>query len=339
MEENRRDAAELAQIFRALDELDKPVVARVQGAALGGGTGLVAACDVVVAAEGAVFGTTEVRLGIVPAVISPYLVRKIGESHARSLVPDGRARRRRGGAARRPRPPRRAGEGPGRRLAGGRSRRSSSAGPAAVAEAKRLVRTVSTLPAREASAWAIQRMAERRGSAGGDGGPEGLPREAPRELDDEGIVTRARPFRRVLVANRGEIAVRVLRGVPRGGPRIGRRLLRGRRRRPARRARGRRGRDRAGARAESRTCRSRSSSRAREGEGLRRRAPRLRLPLRERGASRAPSRRPASSGSAPRPRRWRRWGEDRVARADEGGGRSRRSGRSSTAPKSTRRFP
>lgn len=69
MEENRRDSAELAQLFKALDELDKPVVARVQGAALGGGTGLVAACDVVVAAEGAVFGTTEVRLGIIPAVI------------------------------------------------------------------------------------------------------------------------------------------------------------------------------------------------------------------------------------------------------------------------------
>ncbi len=84
MEENRRDSAELAQLFRALDELDKPVVARVQGAALGGGTGLVAACDVVVAAEGAVFGTTEVRLGIIPAVISPYVIRKIGESHARA---------------------------------------------------------------------------------------------------------------------------------------------------------------------------------------------------------------------------------------------------------------
>ena len=82
-EENRRDAAALAEMFRRVDTCPKPVVARVQGAALGGGAGLVAVCDVVVAAEDALLGTTEVRLGIVPAVISPFVVRKIGESHAR----------------------------------------------------------------------------------------------------------------------------------------------------------------------------------------------------------------------------------------------------------------
>ncbi len=82
-EENRRDAAALAAMFRTIDACPKPVVGRIQGAALGGGAGLVAVCDVAVAAEGTLFGTTEVRLGIVPAVISPFVVRKIGESHAR----------------------------------------------------------------------------------------------------------------------------------------------------------------------------------------------------------------------------------------------------------------
>ena len=138
----------------------------MQGAALGGGTGLVAACDVVVAAEGAVFGTTEVRLGIIPAVISPYLVRKIGESHARSWFLTGE----RVGAEE----ARRVGlvhHVVGEKDLAGAAQAVIEAillgGPAAVVEAKRLVRTVSTLPAREASAWAIQRMAERRGSQEG----------------------------------------------------------------------------------------------------------------------------------------------------------------------------
>jgi methylglutaconyl-CoA hydratase len=163
MEENRRDSAELAQLFRALDELDKPVVGRVQGAALGGGAGLVAACDVVIAAEGTVFGTTEVRLGIIPAVISPYVIRKIGESHARAWFLTGE----RVGAEE----ARRVGlvhhVVPAKEL-GNATRAVIDAillgGPAAVAEAKRLVRAVGTMPPREATAWAIQRMAERRGS-------------------------------------------------------------------------------------------------------------------------------------------------------------------------------
>ena len=83
LEENRRDAATLAEMFRRIDTCPKPVVGRIQGAALGGGAGLVAVCDVAVAAEDALLGTTEVRLGIVPGVISPFVVRKIGESHAR----------------------------------------------------------------------------------------------------------------------------------------------------------------------------------------------------------------------------------------------------------------
>lgn len=89
--ENRRDAAALSAMFRAWNDCPHPVVGRVHGAALGGGTGLVAVCDVAVAASSCRFGTTEVRLGLVPAVIGPYVVRKIGESAARAWFLAGSA--------------------------------------------------------------------------------------------------------------------------------------------------------------------------------------------------------------------------------------------------------
>ena len=76
--ENLRDAANLAEMLRLLHGLSKPTVARVHGAALAGGTGLVAACDIALATPAASFGTTEVRLGLIPATISPYLIRAIG---------------------------------------------------------------------------------------------------------------------------------------------------------------------------------------------------------------------------------------------------------------------
>ena len=88
-EENLREAQAMADLFFTVYESPKPVVARVQGAALGGGSGLVAACDIPVAALGTQFGFTEVRLGILPAVISPYVVSKIGESAARELFLTG----------------------------------------------------------------------------------------------------------------------------------------------------------------------------------------------------------------------------------------------------------
>lgn len=88
-EENLREAREMADVFSALASLPKPVVARVQGAALGGGVGLVAACDIAVAAEGTRFGFPEVRLGLIPAVISPHVLRKIGESAAREYFLTG----------------------------------------------------------------------------------------------------------------------------------------------------------------------------------------------------------------------------------------------------------
>lgn len=88
-EQNVADARRLDLLLRALDELPKPVIGRVNGDALGGGTGLVAVCDVAVAVEGARFGFTEVRLGLAPAVISPYVVRKVGRSFARASFVTG----------------------------------------------------------------------------------------------------------------------------------------------------------------------------------------------------------------------------------------------------------
>lgn len=82
-EDNVRDAREMAQMFRAIDRCPKPVIARVQGAALGGGSGLVAAADIAVASEKARFAFSEVRLGIIPAVISPFVLAKIGGRAAR----------------------------------------------------------------------------------------------------------------------------------------------------------------------------------------------------------------------------------------------------------------
>ena len=84
-DENVRDARAMARMFGALNDLPIPLVGRIHGAALGGGAGLAAVCDIVVAADDAVFGFTEAKLGILPAVISPFAVAKIGQSAAREL--------------------------------------------------------------------------------------------------------------------------------------------------------------------------------------------------------------------------------------------------------------
>lgn len=81
-EDNLTDARALANMLRALAEMTKPTIARVQGAALGGGTGLTAACDIAVASTKAVFATSEVKFGIIPSAISPYVVRAIGARQA-----------------------------------------------------------------------------------------------------------------------------------------------------------------------------------------------------------------------------------------------------------------
>lgn len=83
--ENRKDARQLAKLMRVLNHLDKPTIARVNGAAYGGGIGLIACCDIAIGVEGAKFGLTETRLGLVPAVISPYVIDAIGARQARRL--------------------------------------------------------------------------------------------------------------------------------------------------------------------------------------------------------------------------------------------------------------
>lgn len=87
--ENLADALKLAELMRTLAYLPKPTIARVQGSAFGGGVGLVACCDIALAAADARFGLTESKLGLVPAVISPYVVAAIGVRHARRWFQSG----------------------------------------------------------------------------------------------------------------------------------------------------------------------------------------------------------------------------------------------------------
>ncbi len=88
-DDNVRDAERMAEMFAAIDRCSKPVIGRVAGAALGGGAGLAAVCDIVVASIETVFGFTETKLGIIPAVISPFVLAKIGCSAARALFLTG----------------------------------------------------------------------------------------------------------------------------------------------------------------------------------------------------------------------------------------------------------
>src|SRR5574343_280882 len=82
VDENLNDARALALMLRTLAEMQKPTIARVQGAALGGGMGLASACDIAVASTKAVFATSEVKFGIIPSAISPYVLRAIGARQA-----------------------------------------------------------------------------------------------------------------------------------------------------------------------------------------------------------------------------------------------------------------
>ncbi len=88
--ENHSDALVLAFMLDALASQPKATIARVNGPAIGGGTGLVAACDIVIADEKAVFSFSEVKIGLVPACITPYVVRRIGEGRTRHLFITGR---------------------------------------------------------------------------------------------------------------------------------------------------------------------------------------------------------------------------------------------------------
>jgi methylglutaconyl-CoA hydratase len=168
-EENLADAEALADLFETIDRSAKAVVAVVQGAALGGGAGLVAVADIAVAEEGARFGFTEVRLGLVPAVISPYVVRKIGVAAARELFLTGE----RFTAARA------AAIGLVQRVVkldeldaavDERVGELLQAAPGAVAAAKALVRGVAGRPIEDVRELTVETIAERRASVEGQEG-------------------------------------------------------------------------------------------------------------------------------------------------------------------------
>jgi methylglutaconyl-CoA hydratase len=168
-EQNAADARAMAHMYETIDECPRPLVGRVQGAALGGGSGLVACCDVVVAAEGTTFGFTEVRLGIVPANISTFVLPKIGARSARRYFLTGErfdaAEARRIGLVHEVVP------------AAGLDARVEAivgellkCGPAAVATAKEIVREVSRLPRDQAIDYTVRTIARARVSPEGQEG-------------------------------------------------------------------------------------------------------------------------------------------------------------------------
>jgi methylglutaconyl-CoA hydratase len=88
-EQNLRESRELAELMHSIYTLPKPTIARINGAVIGGGTGLFSACDIVIASDRAKFGLSEVKIGLIPAAIGPYVIRRIGESAARELFLTG----------------------------------------------------------------------------------------------------------------------------------------------------------------------------------------------------------------------------------------------------------
>jgi methylglutaconyl-CoA hydratase len=163
-EENEADAARMAAMLRAIDACPKPVVALAHGAAIGGGVGLVAAADIAIAAEGTIFSLAEVKLGILPAVISPYVLRAIGPRNARDLFLTGD--RFDAGEAMRIGLVHRVVPADGLEEAARRKAASLlSSGPEAVGAAKRLIEKVAGLGPEEAMPVTIRAIAERRSSA------------------------------------------------------------------------------------------------------------------------------------------------------------------------------
>ena len=162
--ENEADAEKMARMLRGIDSCPKPVVALVHGAAIGGGVGLVAAADIAIAAEGTVFALSEVKLGILPSVISPYVLSAIGPRAARNLFLTGdrfeALEAHRIGLVH--------AVVPGSELAAAGAKKAASllsSGPEAVGIAKRLIAEVSGQSPDEAMAFTVRTIAERRASA------------------------------------------------------------------------------------------------------------------------------------------------------------------------------
>ncbi len=161
--ENEADAGRMARMLRTIDACPKPVVALAHGAAIGGGVGLIAAADIAIAAEGTVFSLAEVKLGILPAVISPYVLRAIGPRAARDLFLTGdrfdAAEALRIGLVHRVVPA-------AELESAGRKKVDSllSSGPEAVGAAKRLIEQVAGRSPEEALELTVRTIAERRAS-------------------------------------------------------------------------------------------------------------------------------------------------------------------------------
>ncbi|HEX9982250.1 MAG TPA: enoyl-CoA hydratase-related protein [Thermoanaerobaculia bacterium] len=169
-EQNIRDSSQLAKMYALINECPLPVIGRIQGAAIGGGVGLVSVCDIAIATRDAKFGLSEVKLGILPAVISPYVIGKIGQSHARALFLTGE----RFDAERALR------IGLVHRLADDADaldaaladtiKQLRSSGPEAVRECKKLIAHVASHDAIDAIPYTIDAIATRRVSAEGQAG-------------------------------------------------------------------------------------------------------------------------------------------------------------------------
>jgi methylglutaconyl-CoA hydratase len=167
---NFADSQALGDLMHTLNTLDRPTVARVQGAATGGGVGLVACCDIALASERAVFALTEVKLGLIPAVIAPYVVNALGEREARRYAITGErfdaATAKALGLVQEIVPEDRLDTRLDEILAGLRGN-----GPVAMREAKRLVRDVSRVPITdELRRDTARRIADRRASDEGQDG-------------------------------------------------------------------------------------------------------------------------------------------------------------------------
>src|SRR5829696_4117682 len=167
--ENVRDAKAMAAMFEALDALPIPLIGRIHGAALGGGVGLAAVCDIVIAAQDAAFAFTEVKLGILPAVISPYAIAKIGRSAARELFLTGArfsaARAKEIGLIHAVAEP-----GELDRVVAKYVNDLLTSAPEAVAAAKRLIASVAAGPRTAAIEYAVDAIADRRVSKEGQEG-------------------------------------------------------------------------------------------------------------------------------------------------------------------------
>jgi methylglutaconyl-CoA hydratase len=166
-DENVRDSSLLAKMYALIDDCPLPVVGRIQGAAIGGGMGLVSVCDVAIAAPDCKFGLSEVKLGILPAVISPYVIAKIGASQARALFLTGERfdseRALRIGLVHRVAEDLDA-------VVAETLKQLKSSGPEAVRECKKLIAYVASHERVDAIPYTIEAIATRRVSEEGQGG-------------------------------------------------------------------------------------------------------------------------------------------------------------------------